>query len=188
MPRLLCGGGGKRAWYTLFAHVQSSLGNLHTTPLHLNYSQFLFTCWKTAQPSYTSCGKDTRTGGLKVENNITLTVTVCIAPFKVIGELQREKLRQSCAIAFSWNGRTRGQFLQAKSWIPSLLPHHRLHRVWWVAGLFYTGEVGLPRSSRLVQRSRFHGNFQISGGTEHTQTVYTRLFFSHPRTRDWERG
>ena len=33
-PRLLCGRGGKRAWYTLFAHAPSSLGNLHTTPLH----------------------------------------------------------------------------------------------------------------------------------------------------------
>ena len=34
VPRLLCVGGEKRAWYTLFAHVPSSLGNLHTTPLH----------------------------------------------------------------------------------------------------------------------------------------------------------
>ena len=34
VPRLSCGGGGKRAWYTLFAHAPSSLGNLHTTPLH----------------------------------------------------------------------------------------------------------------------------------------------------------
>ena len=34
VPRLLCGGGGKRAWYTLFAHAPGSLGNLHTTPLH----------------------------------------------------------------------------------------------------------------------------------------------------------
>ena len=34
IPRLSCGGGGKRAWYTLFAHAPSSLGNLHTTPLH----------------------------------------------------------------------------------------------------------------------------------------------------------
>ena len=32
--RLSCGGGGKRAWYTLFTHAPSSLGNLHTTPLH----------------------------------------------------------------------------------------------------------------------------------------------------------
>ena len=34
VPRLSCMEGGERAWYTLFAHVPSSLGNLHTTPLH----------------------------------------------------------------------------------------------------------------------------------------------------------
>ena len=32
--RLLCGRGGKRAWYTLFTHAPSSLANLHTTLLH----------------------------------------------------------------------------------------------------------------------------------------------------------
>ena len=30
VPRLLCGGGGKRVCYTLFKHAPSSLGNLHT--------------------------------------------------------------------------------------------------------------------------------------------------------------
>ena len=44
------------------------------------------------------------TGGIEVENNITLTVTVCIASFEVIGELQRERLRHSHAAAFTWNG------------------------------------------------------------------------------------
>ena len=34
VPRLLCGGGRERAWYTLFAHAPNSLGSLHTTPLH----------------------------------------------------------------------------------------------------------------------------------------------------------
>ena len=47
-----------------------------------------------------------------MENNIAFTVTVRIASFEVIGELQRERLHYSCATAFSWNGRTRGQFLQ----------------------------------------------------------------------------
>ena len=63
---------------------------------------------------------------LKLKNNITLTVTVCIASFignrdsiihasfEAIGELQRERLRQSRATAFSWNGQMCGQFLQAK--------------------------------------------------------------------------
>ena len=54
-------------------------------------------------------------GSFEVKNNIALIVTVCIALFKAIGELQRERLRQSRAAAFSSNGRTRGQFLQAKS-------------------------------------------------------------------------
>ena len=31
VPRLLWGGGGKRAW---FAYAPIFLGNLHTTPLH----------------------------------------------------------------------------------------------------------------------------------------------------------
>ena len=51
-----------------------------------------------------------------------MTVTVSIVSFEVIGELQRERLRQSRAEAFSWNGRTRGQFLQAKSRVPGADP------------------------------------------------------------------
>ena len=39
---------------------------------------------------------------------ITLTVTVCIASFEAIGEFHREKLRQSSAAAFNWNGQTGG--------------------------------------------------------------------------------
>ena len=62
---------------------------------------------------YTPCG--THTGTTEVENNIVLTVTVCIASFEVIGKLQRERLRHSRAAAFGWNGRTRGQLLQVKS-------------------------------------------------------------------------
>ena len=40
---------------------------------------------------------------LCVKNNITLTVTVCIALFEAIGELQREKLCQSRAATLNWN-------------------------------------------------------------------------------------
>ena len=54
------------------------------------------------------------TGGIEVENNVALAVTVCIASFEVIDELQRERLRHSRAAAFSWNEQTRGQLLQAK--------------------------------------------------------------------------
>ena len=62
---------------------------------------------------YTPCG--THTGGIEVKNNIALTVTVCIALFVVIGELQRERLCHSRATAFGWNGGMHGQLLQANS-------------------------------------------------------------------------
>ena len=45
----------------------------------------------------------------------TISLPVRIALFEAIGELQRERLRHSRAAAFSWNGRPRGQFQQAKS-------------------------------------------------------------------------
>ena len=73
------------------------------------------------------------------------TATVCIASFDVIGELQSERLRHSRAAAFTQNGWTRGQLLQAKNWVPSSLPHHRLQRARSVADIFYTGEVNVPR-------------------------------------------
>ena len=38
VSRLLCGGRGKWAWYTLFAHVPSSLGNLH---ILLHYTKIM---------------------------------------------------------------------------------------------------------------------------------------------------
>ena len=58
---------------------------------------------------------ETHRSCFEVKNNIALTVMVCIALFKMIGEIQSEKLCQSCAAAFNWNGQTCGQFLQAKS-------------------------------------------------------------------------
>ena len=77
-------------------------------------------------------------GDIEVENNIALTVTVCNASFEVIGELQTERLRHSRAAAFTWNGRMRGRLLQAKSWVPSSLPHLCLQRAWSVAGILCT--------------------------------------------------
>ena len=35
-------------------------------------------------------------------------VIICIASFEAIGELQRKRLRQSCAALFSWNARMHG--------------------------------------------------------------------------------
>ena len=39
-----------------------------------------------------------------VKNNIASTVTVCIASFEAIGEIQRKRLHQSRAAVFSWPG------------------------------------------------------------------------------------
>ena len=117
VPRLLCGGEGKRAWYTL---------RMRQVPLVicilLRYTKIMVNFCLLTLYSYTPCG--THTSDFEVKNNITLTVTVCIASFEVIGEVQRERLHQSRAKALSWNGRTRGQFLQVKSQVPSSLPHH----------------------------------------------------------------
>ena len=107
--RLFWGGGGKRAWYTLFAHVPSSLGNLYTKYFAiLKSTEMLFTRQKATLQNYTA--RVTHTGGFKVGNNITLTVTVCITSFKMIGKLHRKKSYQSLAVAFtySWNKWTYG--------------------------------------------------------------------------------
>ena len=58
--------------------------------------------------TYTAC--ETPSSGFEVRNNIALNliVTVSIASFKTIGIHQREGLRQSCAVAFSWNRRMHG--------------------------------------------------------------------------------
>ena len=47
--RLLCGGGKKRGWYTLFAHAPRYLCNLHTTPPH----QLLLSSLFVISPSFT---------------------------------------------------------------------------------------------------------------------------------------
>ena len=54
---------------------------------------------KAALHSYTPCG--THTSDFEVKNNIALMVTVCIASFEAIGEVERERLHQSHAKAFS---------------------------------------------------------------------------------------
>ena len=54
-------------------------------------------------------------GSIDIKNIVALIVTVCIASFEVISELQRERLHHSHAAAFSWNGPTHGQLLQVKS-------------------------------------------------------------------------
>ena len=70
---------------------------------------------------------------------------------------------------------------KTKTWIPLSLPRHCPHRAWSVAGVFYKGEVGMPCEVSVTEQI-----LQISrnpGGTGHAQTVCTKLFFLHPRTR-----
>ena len=113
---------------------------MHTTR-YTKLRSILFTCWKAALCGYTP--SETHTGSLYVKSNIASTVTVWITSSEVIGELQRRTLRQSHAAVFSWNPRTCGQFLQAKSWVPLSL-NHCPHGAWSVTGIFYTGEFGIP--------------------------------------------
>ena len=54
-------------------------------------------------------------GGFEVKSNIALMLTVCIALFEAIGEVERERLCHSRATVFSWNGEMCGRILQAKS-------------------------------------------------------------------------
>ena len=145
VPRLSCGGGGERAWYTLFAHAPNSLGNLHATSPALKLRSILLTCWKAALHDYTLFWYSY--GRFFKSKTLSLRRWVCTASFEVIGELQRKRLRQSHAAVFSWNPLTRGQFLQAKDWVSSSLLRHRPHTAWSGTGTFYMGEVGIPCGS-----------------------------------------
>ena len=79
--------------------------------------------------------------GFEVRNNIALTITVCIALFEVIDELQRKRLCQSRAAVFRW----KGQISARRSQVPLSLLRHCSHRVWLVAGTFHMGEVNMLR-------------------------------------------
>ena len=56
----------------------------------------------------------------------------------------------------------------------------------------WQASVARKKSACLMEVSvagRFYGKIPRNpGGTEHAQTVCTRLFFLCPRTRAWERG
>ena len=48
VSRLLCGGGGKRAWYTLFTHVPSYLAILlRYTKIMVTFYTWLYSLWDT---------------------------------------------------------------------------------------------------------------------------------------------
>ena len=120
-------------------------------------------------------------GGFAVKSNIALTVTVCIASFEAIIELQREKLHQSRAAAFIHNGQMRGQFLQAKAeYLHHCLVIVHTERGQWQASFVCEKSACLAEVSVM---GKFYGNFQIprnSGKTEHTQTVCSRLHTREP--------
>ena len=93
VPALSYGGGGKRAWYTLCTHAPSScIGQVCLRP----HWRVIFTLRHI-------------TGNFEVKSSIASTVTVCIALFEVIGELQRKRLHWSHAAVFCWNARMHGQ-------------------------------------------------------------------------------
>ena len=101
----------------------------------------------------------------------TLTVTVCIASFKMINKLQRERLRQSHAIAFNWNDGhidKRRTFCLYRSFI---IIH--TGRGQWQA--FFTWEMTMCLAEVSVM-DRFP---KLPGETEHVQTVCS--FFSLPK-------
>ena len=80
-------------------HAPSSLGNL----LLLCYAKIPVNFCLPAERPHTILPVRHLRAVLK-SNNIALTVKVCIASFEMIGELQREILRQSRATVFSWDG------------------------------------------------------------------------------------
>ena len=122
VPKILRGG-GKRAWYTLFAHVPNSICNLRTTLLHWNYGpvclpaerqqcriilpvRHIMNFWSQEQYRF-----DGNTLHRFIWGNHS--------------KLQRNK--KDCwfsVTAFGWNGRTHGQFLQAKNWVLMSLHCH----------------------------------------------------------------
>ena len=107
--------------------------------------------------------------GFEFRNNIALTITVCIALFKVIDELQRKRLHQSRATVFRWKG-------QISARVAKCPCHSFVIIQWLVAGTFHMGEVSMPRGGHCSGAD--FTNSRNPGGTEHTQTLCIRLFFS----------
>ena len=79
---------------------------------------------------YATCEKHLE--GIEVRNYIALMVKVCILLF------ERKDYIITHSIAFSRNRQLCGLFLQPKSWVLSLFPHHHSHRTWSVVCIFHT--------------------------------------------------
>ena len=122
----------------------------------------------------------------KSKNNIASTVTVSIASFEAIGELQRKRLRQSRAQCLAGIHERVDNFCKRRAEYPrrSFIILHTEHGQ---AQALYTGKVGIPCGG-WCNGVDFTGISKFPGGTEHAQTVCTGPFFLHPRTRAWERS
>ena len=110
----------------------------------------------------------------EVKNNIALTVTVCIALFEVIGEVQKERLHYSTYIAGMDECMDTSCKQRAEYFHRSLIIIHTERCLWQGS---FIGE----KSAYLAEVSVTEQILQISrnpGGTEHAQTVCTRVFFS----------
>ena len=87
VPRLLCGGGGREPGTHCSRMRQVPLVTCILLRYTLKLRSISAYLLKAALHRYTPCG--IHTSDFEVKNNIALTVTVCIASFEVIGELQR---------------------------------------------------------------------------------------------------
>ena len=96
----------------------------------LRYTKISAYLLKAALHSDTPCGK--HTSDFEVKSNIPLTVTVCIALFKVIGELQKGTgLHQSRAEVFSWDERVDNSCKQRAEYLRcSFVIVHTEHNQW----------------------------------------------------------
>ena len=77
----------------------------------------------------------------EVKNNITLMLTVCFASLEAIGELQREKLRQSHAAVFRWNERIISTSEELSAFVTLLSSSAQSGSV---VGIFHMEEAGMP--------------------------------------------
>ena len=115
-------------------------------------------------------------------NNITL---VCIAWFELISELQRKICISNMPQCLAWMNKHNSCKRRAECLRHSLVIVHTEHGQ-WQAFFIRKKSVCLAEVSVMEQiLCKFHRN---PGGTEHAQTVCTRLFFLHPHTRVWEQG
>ena len=158
----------------MFTHVQSSLGNLLTTEINGN---ILFTCWKASLQSNTAC--ETPSGGFEVRNNNRFDSNCLHCFVQTIGKLQRKRLFQSHAIDLCGTERCMDNSCKQRAYRSFVIVH--TERCQWQASFTQEKLACLTEVSVTEQILWKFSNSQIPrnpGGTEHVQTVCTKLFFS----------